>query len=164
MADVRYSVPGVPSAVSAGLNAFTPHFNRYAASGAQSYKYNLVGRPGTQAIPAPTGGTQVTGPVDGPNDLSDLAQMGGARSSDSPDVWFPQLYYQPVIAERPGAGMPILLTGDSIPDGQADLLPIPAVDVAKMLRTNQAQSPPTGVVQRVRQLPWFPRLYQAPPA
>lgn len=158
MPEVRYSVPGVPAAVSAGLNAFTPHFNRAAASGAQSYKYAVTGRPGTEAIPAPTVDTQIS------PDQGDKAQMGYARSSDAPNVWYPSQYYQRFIAEAPGAGMPIQLTGDSIPDGAADVLPVPAVDVAAVLRGNQAMSPPTGVVQRVKQLPWFPRLYQAPPA
>ena len=157
MPEVRYSVPGVPREVSAGLNAFTPHFNRPAASGAQSYKYAVTGRPGTQAIPMTAHQDTQISP-----DRGDLAQMGYARSSDAPDVIYPNQYYQRFIAERPGAGMPIELSGDSIPSGTGDVLPVPAVDVALRLRGNQALSPPTGIVQRVRQLPWFPRLYQAP--
>jgi hypothetical protein len=158
MAEPWYAVPGIPREESNGLTAFMPHLNRMAASGAQQYKYALTGRPGTQAVPAPTGNTQIS------PDSGDKAQMGFARSSDAPDVWYPQQYYQAVAVEAPGAGMPIYLTGDSIPDGAGDVLPIPAVDVALALRTGQAMSPPTGVVQRVRQLPWFPRLYQAPGA
>ena len=158
MTEVRYSVPGIPPAVSAGLTAFMPHFNRAAAGGAQQYKYDLTGRPGTEAIPAPTGDTQMS------PDEGDKAQMGTARSSDAPGVWFPQQYYQRTAVEYPGAGMPVLLSGDSIPDGAGDVLPVPAVDVAKALRTGQAMSPATGPVNRVRQLPWFPRLYQAPGA
>lgn len=157
MAEPRYAVPGIPAQEANGLTAFMPHFNRLAASGAQSYKYGMVGRPGTQAVPAPTVDTQIS------PDAGDKAMMGTARSSDAPPVWFPQQYYQPLIAERPGAGMPILLV-DPAPTGQRDLLPVPAVNVSLALRSAQAMSPPTGVVQRVRQLPWFPRLYQAPPA
>lgn len=157
MPEPRYSVPGIPQQESNGLTAFMPHFNRHAGGGYQQYKYDVTGRPGTEAIPAPTVDTQIS------PDQGDKAQMGFARSSDAPPVWFPNQYYQRVIAEPPGAGMPIYLPGDSIPDGSGDVLPIPAVDVALHLRTGQAMSPPTGVVQRVRQLPWFPRLYTAPP-
>lgn len=158
MAEPWYSVPGIPPSESNGLTAFMPHLNRAAGGGAQQYKYELHGRPGTQATAAPTGSTQIS------PDMGDKAQAGTARSSDAPDVWFPQIYYQRVAAERPGAGMPIWLAGDSIPDGYGDILPVPAVDVALRLRSGQAMSPPTGPVNRIRQLPWFPRLYQAPGA
>ena len=156
MPEFRYALPGLPAAgAQGGVSAFMPHFGGYAASGHQQYKYALTGRPGTEAIPAPTINTQIS------PDQGDLAQMGTARSSDAPDVWFPQEYYQRVAIEAPGAGMPILRVEDATTSLRT-LLPVPAVDVAKLLRSKQAMSPPTGVVQRVRQLPWFPRLYQAP--
>lgn len=157
MPEFRYSVPGIPPEESAGLSAFMPHANRYAASGAQTYKYAVRGYPGTRGIPAPTINTQMSA------DRGDLAQTGFARSSDAPDMWWPQDYDQTFIAEAPGAGMPILRI-DPVNPGPRSLLPVAAVDVTDIARGRQAMSPPTGVVQRVRQLPWFPRLYQAPGA
>lgn len=155
MAEVRYRVPGIPPQVAAGVSAFMPHFNRQAGGSAQDYKYAVSGFPGTKGIPAPTTDTQVS-PDDG-----DKAQMGFARSSDAPPVWYPNQYYQRFIAERPGAGMPILLIDPEHP-GQRALLPIPALDPPTLARANQAMSPPTGIVQRIKQLPVFPRLYSAP--
>jgi hypothetical protein len=155
MPEVRYVVPGIPPEVSAGLSAFMPHFDRQAAGGAQTYKYATVGRPGTAPIPAPTRSTQMA------PDSGDKAQMGYARSSDAPDVIFPNQYYDRFIAEQPGAGMPILRVEDAT-TGMRSLIPVPAIDPTDYARRNQAMSPPTGVVQRIRQLPWFPRLYQAP--
>lgn len=158
MAEPRYSVPGIPPQETNGITAFMPHFNRLAGGGAQSYKYGMIGRPGTEGIPAPTGNTYMS------PDVGDLTQVGTARSTDSPDVWYPQEYYQPYIDEFPGAGMPILRVENVGDEGMRALLPVPALDVALHLRSGQAMSPPTGVVQRVRQLPWWPRLYQAPGA
>jgi hypothetical protein len=155
MPEVRYVVPGIPPQVSAGLSAFMPHFDRQAAGGAQSYKYGVRGYPGTLGIPSPTSSTQMH------PDVGDLAQTGDSRSNDQPDVTFPNLYYERLIAEQPGAGMPILRVEDAT-TGMRSLIPIPAVDPTDVARSHQAMSPPTGVVQRIRQLPWFPRLYQAP--
>lgn len=155
MPEVRYSVPGIPPEKSAGLSAFMPHFDRQAAGGAQTYKYAVTGRPGTQAIPAPTRDTQMH------PDVGDLAQTGDSRSSDQPDAIFPNQYYQRFIAEQPGAGMPIMRVEDQTA-GLRSLIPVPAVDPALRARGNQNMTSPTGIVQRVRQLPWFPRLYQAP--
>ncbi len=157
MTDVRYSVPGIPPQAATGLSAFLPHFNRAAASSAGSYKYAVSGYPGTRGIPVPTRDT-----VPFP-DLGDKAQAGTSRSSDAPDVFYPQQYYERFIAEQPGAGMPILRV-DPINPGPASLLPVPALNPIIAASANQAMSPPTGIVQRIRQLPWFPRQYQAPGA
>ena len=54
-------------------------------------------------------------------DLGDLALTGYHRSSDAPDTWYPQVYYQARLTERPGAGMPIRVYSDN-------LLPVPARD------------------------------------
>jgi hypothetical protein len=109
----KYVLPGVPA--GAQLSAFMPHWNKYAASGAQQYKQAVSGQPGTVAIPAPTTNTQIS------PDLGDLAQAGTSRSSDSPDVWYPQEYYQVSLTEMPGAGMPIRIYSDN-------LMPVPAKD------------------------------------
>jgi hypothetical protein len=109
----KFIVTGVPQ--GAQLSAVLPNFNRLAGSGAVQYKQALTGSPGTRSIPAPTRDT-----VPSP-DLGDIAQMGTARSSDAPQSWNPQLYYQTALTERPGAGMPIRVYSDN-------LLPVPAVD------------------------------------
>jgi hypothetical protein len=109
----HYLVPGVPA--GAARSAFTPHMTRLAASGAQAYKQAVSGQPGTMAVPAPTKDTQLSG------DKVTLAWAGTARSSDSPDVWYPQMYYQQCLTERPGAGMPVRVYSDN-------LMPVPAVD------------------------------------
>jgi len=109
----HYYLPGVPPGAS--LSAFMPRLDRAAGSGAQQFKQAVTGQPGTMAIAAPTKDT-----VPSP-DLGDLAQAGSARSSDSPDLWYPQLWYQRYLTERPGAGMPIRVYSDN-------LMPVPAVD------------------------------------
>jgi hypothetical protein len=110
---MRYHVTGVPAGVQ--LTAVMPNMVRAAGSGAQRYKQAVHGQPGTMAIPAPTRDT-----VPSP-DIGDLAQAGTARSSDAPDQWFPQIYYQDSLTERPGAGMPIRVYSDN-------MLPVPAKD------------------------------------
>ena len=109
----KYVTTGIPQ--GAQLSAFLPNWVRLGGSGAVQYKQALTGAPGTRSIPAPTRDT-----VPSP-DLGDLAQMGTARSSDAPDSWNPQLYYQTRLTERPGAGQPIRVYSDN-------LLPVPAVD------------------------------------
>jgi hypothetical protein len=92
----KYVVPGVPQ-------------------GAQRYKQNLQGSPGTTAIGAPTSNTQIS------PDAGDKAQMGTARSSDSPDVWYPTKYYQADLEGAPGPVTPVRIWSDN-------LMPVPAVD------------------------------------
>jgi hypothetical protein len=103
---MRYMVPGVPRQFSA--TAFTPTLTRAAASGAQSYKSELTGQPGTQAIPAPY-------PEGVPQDAHFTG--GQSRSSDAPPVWYPQLYYQRALTNR----APVAIYSDNC-------LPVPAVD------------------------------------
>jgi hypothetical protein len=109
----RYVVPGVPAGVQ--HSAFMPHWNKYAGSGAQRYKRTVNGQPGTQAIPAPTINTQIS------PDVGDKAQSGTARSSDAPQVWYPQLYYQEDLYSAPGPVCPVQIYSDN-------LMPVPAVD------------------------------------
>jgi len=107
----KYTLPGVPQ--GAQLSAFMPHWNRYAGSGAQTYKLNLAGYPGTRGIPAPTHNT-----VPSP-DLGDMAQMGTSRSSDAPDMWWPQQYYQQDLKGAPGPVTPVRIYSDN-------MMPVPA--------------------------------------
>lgn len=118
---MRYTVPGIPPGPAAGLSAFMPHMTRRAGSGAQAYKNLVDGQPGTQPIaaPAPEGVAQ---------DRTAQATMGTSRSANSPPVWFPDLYFQVGIQERPGAGMPILLTDPANPNPKT-VLPVPATDL-----------------------------------
>ena len=154
MPDVRYSVPGVPPGPAAGLSAFLPHFNRPAASGAQSYKY-AVGV--IQRAPAPTRDTAPS------PDVGDLANVGTSRSTDAPDSYWPQKYYQGFIAEPPGAGMPVQRY-DTVRPGLTTVLPVPALNPAGTLRRDSAVLARQAILNRVRQLPWFPRVYRAPNA
>jgi hypothetical protein len=112
---VKYVVPGVPAGARA--SAFMPHWNKYAASGAQQYKAAVDGNPGTLAVPAPTSNTQIS------PDPGDKAQMGTARSSDAPDVWYPTKYFEQSLDGNGTMGpvTPVRIYTDN-------LLPVPAVD------------------------------------
>lgn len=157
MPEFGYELPGLPPDYAGGLSAFMPHFGGQAASGRQAYKYDLTGSMGLLAIPAPT-----TDTVPSP-DRGDIANMGTARSSDAPDQWWPQKWFQRVIAERPGAGMPIQMY-DPVHPGKTTVLPVPVRALAKDLRAQQAMTARRAILQRVRQLPWWPRVYFAPMA
>jgi len=109
----KYTVPGIPQ--GAQLSAFMPNWVRLAASGAQQYKGAVSGQPGITGVPAPTSNTQMH------PDTGDLAQTGTGRSSDAPDVWYPQVWYQDQLTGRPGAGQPIRVWSDN-------LMPVPARD------------------------------------
>jgi hypothetical protein len=116
----KYIVQGVSGsdwpAGQPGHTALTPAYVRYAASGAQAYKQQVSGQPGTQAIPV-TPLDKVPSP-----DAGDIALMGLSRSSDAPNVFYPNLYFNRApITERPGAGMPVSVYSDN-------LMPVPAVD------------------------------------
>lgn len=110
----KYVLPGVPA--GAQLSAFMPSWTKYAASGALQYKATVNGQPGTQGIPAPTRDT-----VPQP-DLGDIANMGTSRSSDAPDVWYPQIYFQRTLDSAPGFVVPVQVYSDN-------LVPVPAVDI-----------------------------------
>lgn len=155
MAEVRYQVPGVPPGPGKGITAFTPAFQRYAASGAQRYKYALTSTLGRTAIPAPTIDTSPS------PDPGDLALTGRHRSADAPDAWWPQESYQRVIAEVPGAGRPIAYYSPQFP-GRTTLLPVPAEDFRTRYQRDSARLARRTVLNRVAQLPWFPRVYKAP--
>lgn len=109
----RYTVPGWPASVQ-GHAAVTPGLTRMAGSGAQQYKDGVTGQPGTQAIPV--------APVVPSPDPGDLAQAGLSRSSDAPNVFYPNLYFaRPQRAFWPGAGQPVSVQSDN-------LMPVPAAD------------------------------------
>jgi hypothetical protein len=111
---VRYTVPGWPSSLL-GHSAVTPHMNRMAGSGAQEYKREVVGQPGTQPIPVDT--SWIPSP-----DVGDKAQSGLSRSTDAPAYFLPNLYYaRPDRDFWPGAGMPVARVGNA-------LMPVPATD------------------------------------
>ena len=112
---MKFIVSGVPR--GAQPSAFTPHWNRAAASGAVRYKAGVSGQPGTMAIPAPTRDT-----VPSP-DLGDIAQMGTARSSDAPDFWWPSKYYERNLNGNGTMGpvTPVRIYSDN-------LMPVPAQD------------------------------------
>jgi len=112
---MRYVVPGVPP--GAQPSAFAPHLNRLAGSGAQQYKHAVDGQPGTLGVPAPTRDTAPS------PDPGDIAMMGTARSSDAPDVWYPQKYFEQSLDGNGTMGpvTPVRVYSDN-------LLPVPATD------------------------------------
>src|SRR5215472_6924096 len=152
MPEIRYVLPGVPEGPAAGLSAFMPVYGGYAASGRQAYKYDVTSTLGRVAIPAPTVNTQIS------PDAGDKAQMGTSRSSDAPQAWWPQESYQAVAVER----APVLTPDNGDTAGPRSLMPVPAVSLPKTSRRDQALLARPALLRRVRQLPWFPRLYQAP--
>lgn len=158
MPDVRYQVPGVPKGPGQGITAFMPHFNRFAASSAQQYKYGLMGGP---AWPHPV---DMRDWPPSP-DLGDLAQAGYARSSDAPDgYWRDDYDFVAPRAERPGAGMPILIPDLCDTTGMRSLIPMPSGPTDVIARTQSARLSRPGLLNRVKQAPWFPRVYNAPDA
>jgi hypothetical protein len=115
MGGFKYILPGLPP--GAQLSAFMPHAAKYAASGAQMYKHAVSGQPGTQGIPAPT-----TNTVPSP-DAGDMVLMGTARSSDAPDTWYPQKWFERSLNGDGTMGpvTPVRIYSDN-------LMPVPAVD------------------------------------
>lgn len=154
MADVRYAVPGIPEGPAAGVTAFMPHFIRHAASGAQTYKYDVTLFQGMVGIPAPTGDTQMS------PDTGDRATGGYASSADAPQAWWPSKGYQRVAIERPGAGMPIQVYSPTQP-GLTTVLPVPATDLRALYGRDSARLTYRAVLNRVRQVPVFPRVTRA---
>lgn len=150
---MRYTVPGVPPQLA--CTAFTPHMNRIRGSGAQRYKYAVDSSPGTTGIPAPTRDT-----VPSP-DLGDLAQAGAARSSDAPEVWYPQIHYQAYAIERPGAGMPIRIY-DPTQAGPTTLLPAPATSYRALYQQQSARLSANWPSLGQRQIRERPRILRWP--
>jgi hypothetical protein len=118
----RYTTTGLPPAAANGLTAFAPHFNRLAGGGAQEYKAQVTGQPGTEGIHIEGLGLPAPSP-----DPGDIAQMGYSRSSDAPAVIYPNLYYaDPEPAYWPGAGMPVQMYNPVRPQ-DTTMIPVPAV-------------------------------------
>lgn len=157
MPEVSYRVPGVPPGPGAGITAFMPHYNRPAGGGAQAFKYAVIGHPGTRAIAAPLG----AGLAAGVGNPAATARMGTARSGDAPPAIYPNQYYESFIAEPPGAGMPIQYYSPTQP-GLTSLLPVPAGNPAPGLRRDSASLSRRAILNRVKQLPWWPKQYEAP--
>lgn len=111
---MRYIVPGIPAGKD--RSAFTPNLTPRAASGAQSYKGAVSGQPGTMGIPVDNPGARVD---PGP---SSQAAMGRARSSDAPNQFFPQLYYQRSLTNPPSSD------AGRVRVYSDNMLPVPAVD------------------------------------
>jgi hypothetical protein len=145
---IRYQVTGPPGTGSdwpagqPGHPALVPHFTRHAGSGAQQYKQQVEGQPGTRGIPVQ--------PVVPSPDPGDIALMGLSRSSDAPNVFYPNQYYVTAgISERPGAGMPVSVYSDN-------LMPVPAVDPRGIPATRSALINQRGQAQ-VQSFPLLPR-------
>lgn len=134
----RYETSGIPpqlaSGEALGLSAFMPHFNRLAAGGAQAYKGQVTGRPGTAAIrmrPSRSG-------VPPSPDPGDMAQMGTSRSGDAPDsIWPNQYYTLPAANFWPGAGMPVQMYNPVRPQ-DTTMIPVPAGDLRSVYQARAA--------------------------
>lgn len=158
MTDVRYSVPGIPPDPAKGVTAFSPAFVHHAASGARQYKQAVQGYPGTRAIPMEARVNAQIAP-----DYGDLSMTGWHRSSDSPDSVWPNQYYQAAPGE-PGHGWPdagVQVYQPQYP-GLTSLLPVPAEDPRGAYQRRSARLTYRAVLNRVAELPWFPRIYKPP--
>jgi hypothetical protein len=126
----RYTTSGIPPKLAAGsalgLSAFMPNFNRLAASGAQSYKINVTGNPGLHGI-AMMPGAQGIPPSPDPGDM---ALMGTARSSDAPNMIWPNQYWvttDPLWDTSGGTAQVEVYTPTRPQD--TTMIPVPAVDL-----------------------------------
>lgn len=128
---MRYQVPGVPAQFSA--SAFTPNITRGAASGAQQYKGAVTGQPGTAGIP--------TGPA---LVFQDPHFSAMAKTSDAPDVFYPNQYYQRGLTNS----APVAIYSDNV-------MPIPAVDPRG--RPAVLSNPPPLLRRQVQAVPILPR-------
>jgi hypothetical protein len=153
----RYYVTGLPPAAAAGHSAFVPHFNRLAASGAQRYKGQVSGQPGTMGIPIATQGHTAddTGAVA-------IALKGRAATSDAPAMIYPNQYFAyPEPEFWPGAGRPVQVY-DPVRPQDTTMIPVPAVRID--YRGNQAlqaayreQAGGQGALHAVRALVRWPQ-------
>lgn len=115
----RYQVTGLPPVTQRGVSAFLPHFNLMAASGAQKYKGEVTGWPGTVGIP--------TAPAIPSPDLGDVALMGLSRSVDAPNLNYPNIYWtRPEPNYRPGL---LIQMYDPVAPQLTTMIPVPAVSL-----------------------------------
>jgi hypothetical protein len=135
----RYQTSGIPPVMAAlGLSAFMPHYNRLAASGAQSYKGGVTGRPGTAAIP-------VQGVAPPSPDVGDIVLGGMHASYMQPDAIWPNQYWnQPTGGQGdegrfyPGAGMPVQIY-DPVRPQDTTMIPVPATDLRSVYQAHSAK-------------------------
>jgi len=130
----RYQVTGIPPDVAArGLSAFMPHFTRLAAGGAQAYKGQVTGRPGTAAIPMYPGNS-VPSPDEG-----DRAQMGTSRSSDAPNAFWPNQYWtQPDPLNDTSGGTAKVEVYTPTRPQDTTMIPVPATDLRSLHQARAA--------------------------
>jgi len=116
------------------MSAFLPHFNRMAASGAQQYKGQVNGHPGTKAIPRhPVRDGAVPEPG-----FHDSSLMGLSRSGDAPAAFWPNLYWvTPEPEYYPGAGMPVQVY-DPVRPQDTTMIPVPATDLRSLYQARSA--------------------------
>jgi len=107
-----YTLPGWPARVL-GQAAAMPVPARPPGS-AVHYKGDTTGHPGTVGVPVL--------PVVPSPDFGDIALMGVSRSSDAPNLIYPNQYWaRPEPWFWPGAGMPVSYQSDN-------MMPVPATD------------------------------------
>jgi hypothetical protein len=135
----RYQVTGIPAQLASGeclgLSAFLPHFNRLAASGAQSYKGGVTGHPGTARIPV----MPARQGIPPSPDPGDMALMGTSRSSDAPDSIWPNQYWvttDPFWDTSGGTARVEVYTPTRPQD--TTMIPVPAVDLRSVYQSRSA--------------------------
>ena len=141
----RYETTGIPDRLASGsalgLSAFMPHFNRLAASGAQAYKGQVHGAPGTQRI----GISPLRQGIPPSPDPGDMALMGTSRSTDAPNAIWPNLYFDNPAAQGPdgaryypGAGQPVQIY-DPVRPQDTTMIPVPSVDLRALYIARSAR-------------------------
>lgn len=127
----RYRVSGLPPTAGRGVSAFFPNLTRMAASGAQMYKGEVHGFPGTARIP-------ISGLPFAPQpDRGDIALMGLSRSSDAPPAFWPNLYYAtPERNYRPGL---LIQMYDPTAPELTTMIPVPAVSLRQTYQLHSAR-------------------------
>lgn len=124
---------GIPPAQAAlGLSAFMPHYNRLAASGAQRYKNNVTGHPGTQAVP-------IDRPGPPSPDIGDVVLGGRAQSSDAPAAIWPNQYWTGTdrVFDTTG-GTAMVQVYNPVAPWLTTMVPVPATDLRSVYQARSA--------------------------
>ena len=110
------------------------------AASAQAYasRGQVNGSPGTRAIAAPGSGL--------PQDATALAQSHYHRSADSPNLWYPGVYYQPAGPSNPAERAGVSVSSDNqLPMPAVSPLGLPSVSQGRPRLGGQYQLPQKAV-------------------
>lgn len=138
----RYAIESLGPAEKLGA-AMVP----VRAPSAQAYQSRgmINGSPGIQGMPAPR-------PAGMPQDNTGLAQSHWHRSSDSPNIWYPGVYYQSNRADPPEHFPGAVLSDNQMPMPAISPLGLPSVSMGRPRLGSQFQ------VANKASVPAFPSL------